>query len=647
MLGGGLFSRYFLDTGIQTTAEWADLQRVGTTSFADAARARIDEFHAASDPNEAVTEERLIFPILRLLGWDLLPQQGTERREDIPDALLFADPASARKAMATNRRPDRFRHATIVHESKRWDLKLDRASDASGRTPASQALRYLRLAEELSHGQVRWALLTNGRLWRLYFQGVGSRAEQFLEADLSALLEPGGETALAIFVLLFRRDSFVAGTDGRTFFQTALDLAQAWREQVTADLAGAVFDDVFPALLDALSEADPEPHPTDASWPNAVRDAALILLYRLLFLLYAEDRDLLPVTHDGYRPFAITTMRHQVAEAIAHAREPSATETTFWRRLIGLFHAVAGGNDAMGMPPYNGGLFESQRAPLLARVALPDAAFARVLDRLSVIRKSGDEPRWINYRDLSVQQLGAIYEGLLERRVEVRGSRVAPVHVPTSLARAVVRQLLLVQERFQLDADGLFAIIGIDRRCVAERQIRAPATCPGGSHQRTRPGEGELKALFGEQPLAEHEGDGMRFVVEHHIGRGRHAEADEVAGNVAQRGPIERVRALRAMDRQSKQRFARRLPRQALIERRERGSRQRTGETGTAIIHGLPARVERDQAGLVACGCIGATEVCEIGLAGTAHPGSAPRVRGRHRRDVPRNPGRIEGAYAR
>jgi hypothetical protein len=90
-LSGGLFSRYFLDTGIATTPAWNALQLAGTDAFAAAARACVDEFRAASDPNEAVTEQRLIFPVLKLLGWDLLPQQGTERREDIPDLPLAAD----------------------------------------------------------------------------------------------------------------------------------------------------------------------------------------------------------------------------------------------------------------------------------------------------------------------------------------------------------------------------------------------------------------------------------------------------------------------------------------------------------------------------------------------------------------------------
>ncbi len=185
-----------------------------------------------------------------------------------------------------------------------------------------------------------------------------------------------------------------------------------------------------------------------------------MLLYRLQFLLYAEDRDLLPVEHDGYRPFAITTLRREVAAAIAGGRALSPSAATWWPRLLRLFSAIAGGSDDMGLPPYNGGLFDARRAPLLGRIALPDAAFARVLDRLSRVPGDGD-PVWINYRDLSVQQLGAIYEGLLERGVAVQDGLVAPVlddalrhgsgayYTPKVLVQLVMRQAVapLLAER--------------------------------------------------------------------------------------------------------------------------------------------------------------------------------------------------------
>ena len=462
MLSGGLFSRYFLDTGIRTMPDWHSVADTDIVTFANAARTDFSAFLEADSPNEAVTEERLIFPVLRLLGWDLLPQQAvTRRREDVPDALLFADQTAAGAAMRVRTGPDRYRLATVVHESKRWDLPLDRATDVTGRTPASQALRYLRLAEELSGGQVRWAMLSNGRLWRLYAYDVTSQAERFLEADLAAMLEPGGEQALRTFLLLFRRQSFLSGADGRSLLQASMDEAREWQQAVTAKLSRAVFEDVFPELLRALSAADPARAPADSAWPGVIRDTALILLYRLLFLLYAEDRDLLPARHDGYRPFAITTLRREVADAIAHKRPVSDTGSTWWPRLLRLFSAVSGGDDAMGLPPYNGGLFDARRALLLTRVALPDAAFARVLHRLSAVLSEG-QPVWINYRDLSVQQLGAIYEGLLERGVQVDGDTVVPVedatlrhgsgayYTPETLVRLVMRQAvapLLVERR--------------------------------------------------------------------------------------------------------------------------------------------------------------------------------------------------------
>ena len=307
------------------------------------------------------------------------------------------------------------------------------------------------MAEELSNGRIRWATLSNGILWRLYAYDVTARAERFLEVDLAALLDPGGESALRAFIALFRRASFVPGPAGRTDLQAALDEASEWQQAVTARLSGTIFNEVFPDLLAALSKADPNAAPDDSAWPEVVRDAALVLLYRLLFVLYAEDRDLLPVDHPGYQPFAVKTMRREIDNAISAGRPFSETVATLWPRLTQLFRSISSGSDELGLPPYNGPLFSPNRAALLNRTTLPDAAFARVLDRLSY-QRGEVEASWINYRDLSVQQLGAIYEGLLERGVSVQGGVVAPVaddalrhgsgayYTPEVLVQMVMRQ---------------------------------------------------------------------------------------------------------------------------------------------------------------------------------------------------------------
>ena len=100
-------------------------------------------------------------------------------------------------------------------------------------------LRYLRRADDITRGRLRWGMLTNGRLWRLYWQGAVSVAEEFLEIDLgkvlslpgcdSDLLDPRGldpDHALRLFLLLFGRGAFLPSGQGRTFHAVAFQRLQ-------------------------------------------------------------------------------------------------------------------------------------------------------------------------------------------------------------------------------------------------------------------------------------------------------------------------------------------------------------------------------------------------------------------------------------
>jgi hypothetical protein len=75
----------------------------------------------------------------------------------------------------------------------------------------------------------------------------------------------------------------------------------------------------------------------------------------------------------------------------------------YWSRLDGVFHAIGKGDDGLGIPPYNGGLFDPALAPLLQRVELPDSVVAEVVFRLSHVDIGDGRPKYINYRDLSPQ----------------------------------------------------------------------------------------------------------------------------------------------------------------------------------------------------------------------------------------------------
>ncbi|WP_292469018.1 hypothetical protein [Mesorhizobium sp.] len=371
----------------------------------------------------------MIWPILRALGWDqFLTQQNltASGRQDVPDAVLFVDDAAKSRANAYPEEWRRYEFGAALVESKRWLRPLDRRSEKRDEVtaPSTQMLRYLRRVDDLTNGSLRWGILTNGLRWRLYYSGAQSIAEDFFEIDLGSVLSlPGFDSDLfplttaqqdhwfKVFVLAFRREAFIVGADQRSFHDRALAEGKFYEERVAKDLSDLVFGFVFPTLTKGIAEAAP------TSDLQEVRDAALILLYRLLFILYAEDRDLLPVREARYDDYSL---REKVRLDVKRRKDAgdvfSATAARYWTTLDDLCRAIDAGDASIGLPPYNGGLFNRDRTPLLAGIRLGDAMIANVIDVLSFIQTDGQR-HYINYRDLSVQQLGSIYERLLEHEV--------------------------------------------------------------------------------------------------------------------------------------------------------------------------------------------------------------------------------------
>ena len=434
---GSLFSSDFLTESVVRLPDWIAI----ADKDLDALRVRLVEafksFPTSQTPNESQTENDLIWPVLEALGWtaNLRNQNlSAKGRNDVPDGLLFNDAKTKAQANKTRDEWRRYEFGLAIVELKRWQRPLDRRSGRRGEetAPSTQMLRYLRRVEDLTTAKLRWGVLTNGAQWRLYYQGARSVAEQFFEIDLARILgipgHDGGLFAipaekrqhwLKVFALIFRREAFLpAPSDARTFHQRAIEEGRFYEERVATNLSNLVFGEIFPELVRAIAAAA-----ADAPLQE-VREAALILLYRLLFVLYAEDRDLLPVRDGRYEEYGL---REKVRGDVGHRKDRnetiSPTTTRYWSAIDDLCRAIDRGDSAIGLPPYNGGLFDPKRTPLLTRVRIGDAVMANVIDALS-FERTPEGRRYINYRDLSVQQFGSIYERLLEHEVVREGGHI-------------------------------------------------------------------------------------------------------------------------------------------------------------------------------------------------------------------------------
>lgn len=435
---GSLFTYDLLQDSVVQLPDWQDLDDHAVDALGARLRAIFNRFPVDKTPNESQTEDDLIWPVLAELNWTATLRQqnlAARGREDVPDGLLFADDKAKARANRFAEEWKRYGLGLAIVESKRWLRPLDRRSGRRGEetAPSTQMLRYLRRAEDLAGGSLRWGILTNGVRWRLYWQGARSVSEQFFEVDLATVLDLPGHNQglfaldaderrhwLKLFILIFRRDAFLpSGPDPRTFHQRALEEGRFYEQRVAGDLSDLVFVDVFPELARAIAAAAP-----DATFEE-MREGALVLLYRLLFILYAEDRDLLPVRDPRYGGYGL---RENVRGDVGRRKDQndvfSPTAARYWGAVDDLCRAINDGDTAIGLPPYNGGLFDPDRTPLLARIRIGDAVMAHVIDRLSFERTS-DGRKYINYRDLGVRQLGSIYERLLEHEIVHDGDGVA------------------------------------------------------------------------------------------------------------------------------------------------------------------------------------------------------------------------------
>ena len=190
-------------------------------------------------------------------------------------------------------------------------------------------------------------------------------------------------------------------------------------------------------LVNAISRADRDRRGALLTGvkPHEVYEAAVTVMMRTVFLLVAEENDLLPVDNHHYQDlYAVRTLRESLQQERFENPEVLETRTAAWHRLLATSRAVHSGvhHDALSVPAYGGNLFDPDRFPFLegrtahgtwhttagTPIPVTDLDVLAILDALLVLRfqSSGGvtDTRRLSYRHVDVEQIGHIYERLLD-----------------------------------------------------------------------------------------------------------------------------------------------------------------------------------------------------------------------------------------
>ena len=405
-----LFSNYYLDSRIVEQPQWAQTPNI-ESDYA-AIKALFDAVAPnAAHLNEAQTEHEFIQPLLEQLGhtFEVQPSLHTSQGTRVPDYVFFASSDAHSAAQSHINTNQFFKTALAVGDAKKWSRNLDRKTQDGGdpfnnQNPNYQIDSYLRDADK------DWGILTNGRQWRLYHRQTSYRLDSFYEVDLAALLSENRDLdAFRYFYNLFRRDAFTPDPSGTSFLDHVLGESQQYTVGVSDDLKNRVYD-VLRRLIGGFLDF-PRNGFDRANPPlGEIQSSCLILLYRVLFILYAESRDLLPLDNRDYAmQYSLSHLATDIHEKLDGSIAFAPGASLYWTRLRQLFTLINDGWEDH-IPQYNGGLFNPQQHSFLEDYGIGDDALAQVIELLTRT-KQGER---ITYRDLDVRHLGNIYEGLLE-----------------------------------------------------------------------------------------------------------------------------------------------------------------------------------------------------------------------------------------
>ena len=416
----GLFSEHFLETRLKETEEW---RRSAETAHKEFLELYNNNKELLERANEAQTEEEFIKPALKLLGFVYNVQSKTtgSGQATWPDYALFASEGDKRKAVTARDEEKLFSLALAIAEAKYWERDLDKARRNDRReTLASSVSPSFQIARYLEATGVEWGILTNGREWRLYWGRAADKQKRFYAVDLLQVLHD--PEAFKYFYLFFRKEAYQDGAKP-SFLRRAIEESEKYGLRVGKQLKNQVFEQAFPSLANGF--LDFHRHEIGAVDEGVLKQtyrASLTLLYRLFFLLYAEDRGLLPVTDKlGYQKYSLAAIRMEVAEGLDRGERFSKQSFRLWERLETLFRIIDEGDPDLNVPPYNGGLFRAGRYSYLKSHRVADAYLAKALDALARQEDEDGVRRFVDYKYLTVRELGAVYEGLLEYRLKQNG----------------------------------------------------------------------------------------------------------------------------------------------------------------------------------------------------------------------------------
>ncbi|RWU85218.1 SAM-dependent DNA methyltransferase [Janibacter hoylei PVAS-1] len=425
----------------------------------------------------------------------------------------------------------------------------------------------------LRASRVPIGIVSDGRWWALVSAAEGGLAASGIVDALTWIEET---TVRDAFLHLVDPLRLIGGAEADRLPALFVESVAA-AEEITTSLGvqvrravELVISDFSRAGATARALGDPDPLPDDGA---EIYEAAVTVMMRVVFLLFAEERGLLPEGSLYSAGYGLATQLDHLDDRARHEGEEALDGThQTWHRLLATSTALHRGStfEDMRLPAYGGSLFDPERFTFLTTttssgglsVMVSDRVMRAVLDAVQVARLSGQDARRISFRDIDVEQIGYIYEGLLgytctratSLTVGLIGKEGSEPEVPVSvlddlaerhgassdpdgeLAAAIIAWAKTHQPASTLQSKAALkkALASSDSMEGVEQALRAVAPHDEQVREALRPWIGAIRRDLRGRPVVAHPGDLLVVETPSRSNAGAHYTPRDLAESVVQ-----------------------------------------------------------------------------------------------------------------
>lgn len=366
--------------------------------------------------NEAQLEDKWIRPILKKLGWSYEVQDRLKKRgkTQIPDYSLFSDDSSYFQAKDAKNDDAYFQHALAVADAKGMGVNLD----GNGRTNSNPSYQIVRYMEDT--GKV-WGILTDGEYWRLYSLNSESKFTTFYEVNIRKALAKRNDERFKYFFNFFRKEAFVKNpTSGVSFLDVVYRNGEQYAHEVETQLRDRAFR-ITQAICRGLAS-----NYSDVSGDslNEIYRHGLFYLFRMMFILNAEAKSIFDVNDTSdYYPASLRSLAIELKKDFELGRKWS-NQSKSYDHINRLMDTLSKGDKSIGVFTLGFEIFSSGMKNYFKEKSIPDSILNPAILELACSHDEQGDLKFIDYKRLSPDHLGSLFEGLLEYKLVLANEKL-------------------------------------------------------------------------------------------------------------------------------------------------------------------------------------------------------------------------------